>query len=174
MTAPIDIDCPTCKSMPGNYCTSASTDTSGRALVMRLMFHHADRVDAAARAEPPARNTQIQAEVRDLSKALDIAIRAKIDADDQIAKLSADLAEAAGKIEALNKARQKLNEARSIEVNGSWSRGFALALISIWECQHDDQLIKQLLVANNFTLASFDGIGLAEGHLEIIRKAADR
>lgn len=46
MTAPIDVSCPTCASLPGNYCTSATTDPNVRA---RVTFHHADRVDAAAR-----------------------------------------------------------------------------------------------------------------------------
>ncbi len=46
MIAPIDIDCPACKSTPGNYCTSATTDPV-RPL---LPFHHAERVDEALRA----------------------------------------------------------------------------------------------------------------------------
>jgi hypothetical protein len=46
MTAPIDVTCSTCQSLPGNYCTSATIDPNIRA---RVTFHHADRVDAAAR-----------------------------------------------------------------------------------------------------------------------------
>lgn len=47
MTAPIDIECPACKSGTGNYCTSETTTPGIR---MCVTFHHAERVDAAARA----------------------------------------------------------------------------------------------------------------------------
>lgn len=46
MTAPIDIECPACKSAPGSYCTSATTEPRVR---QRVTFHHAERVDAAMR-----------------------------------------------------------------------------------------------------------------------------
>jgi hypothetical protein len=49
MTAPIDIMCPYCAATDGNYCTS---DPEGR---QRITFHHAERVDAAARLSDRAR-----------------------------------------------------------------------------------------------------------------------
>jgi len=45
MTAPIDLECSTCKAGAGNYCTAA-TEPNVR---VTLLFHHAERVDAAAR-----------------------------------------------------------------------------------------------------------------------------
>ena len=46
MTAPIDIECPTCASIAGNYCVSATTDPPPR---QRVAFYHSERVDAAFR-----------------------------------------------------------------------------------------------------------------------------
>jgi len=43
MIAPIDIECPYCKATIGNYCTVAPD------VPTTVTFHHADRVDAAAR-----------------------------------------------------------------------------------------------------------------------------
>ncbi|HSX22389.1 MAG TPA: hypothetical protein VLE97_06390 [Gaiellaceae bacterium] len=48
MTAPIDIECPRCKSTAGNYCTSEAVNPAFR---QTLSFHHAERVDEALRAE---------------------------------------------------------------------------------------------------------------------------
>jgi predicted component of type VI protein secretion system len=62
MTAPIDIECPGCASTAGNYCTLDTTDGRGR---MRLTFYHAERIDAAFRA-----NTQRQHNPRALRAAL--------------------------------------------------------------------------------------------------------
>jgi hypothetical protein len=44
VTAPIDIECPVCKSTAGNYCTITVDETSHR-----VTFHHAERIDAAVR-----------------------------------------------------------------------------------------------------------------------------
>lgn len=43
MIAPINIRCPYCKEPPGTYCTSPTVDNKR----LRVLFHHAERVDAA-------------------------------------------------------------------------------------------------------------------------------
>jgi hypothetical protein len=52
MTAPIDLPCPVCKSTSGNYCTELDGPGGVRE---RVTFHHADRIDAAARETDRAR-----------------------------------------------------------------------------------------------------------------------
>lgn len=42
MTAPIDLECPTCKALPGRYCIGWD----------EAKMHHAERIDAAFRARP--------------------------------------------------------------------------------------------------------------------------
>ena len=41
-------------------------------------------------------------------------------------------------------------------------RGFGCALASIWKCQHDGQLVRQLLKENGFTLDTFRNVGMLE------------
>lgn len=66
MTAPIDIECPVCASTAGNYCTSETTSRDTR---LRVTFYHAERIDAAFRA-----NTQRQHDPRALRTALKEAL----------------------------------------------------------------------------------------------------
>jgi hypothetical protein len=41
-------------------------------------------------------------------------------------------------------------------------RGFGCALASIWHCQHDGQLVRQLLKENGLSLEVFRDVGLLE------------
>lgn len=66
MTAPIDIECPYCKSTAGNYCTSETTKPDVR---QRVTFYHAERIDNAFRA-----NTKRQHDPRALREALGEAL----------------------------------------------------------------------------------------------------
>lgn len=75
MTAPIDIECPCCKSTAGNYCVVPNG--------ARVTFYHAERIDAAFR-----RTTLRRDDPRALRAALNEAItrleiRADLDADAQ-------------------------------------------------------------------------------------------
>lgn len=67
MTAPIDIECPHCKSAAGNYCTTEAVNPAFR---QRVTFHHAERVDAAVRASTARQNNP---------RALRIALREAVD-----------------------------------------------------------------------------------------------
>jgi len=53
----------------------------------------------------------------------------------------------------------------------AFMRGFGIALASIWRCHHDGQLVEQLIKTNNFTPASFRGIGMMATDLAAIRQA---
>ena len=53
----------------------------------------------------------------------------------------------------------------------AFMRGFGTALASIWRCQHEGQMVRQLIKQNGFTLASFRGIGMLDTDLAAIRKA---
>ena len=59
-------------------------------------------------------------------------------------------------------------------VDAAFMRGFGAALASIWHCQRDRQLIRQLLTANNFKLSSFRGVGMLPADLATIRRAVHR
>lgn len=61
MTAPIDIECPACKSTAGNYCTVPAADDKP----LRVAFYHAERIDEAFRAQ-----TRRQHDPRALREAL--------------------------------------------------------------------------------------------------------
>lgn len=74
MTAPIDIECPCCKSTAGNYCVVQSEFCSignggSPDHKQRVAFHHAERIDAAFRAA-----TRRQHDPRALREALREAI----------------------------------------------------------------------------------------------------
>lgn len=56
----------------------------------------------------------------------------------------------------------------------AFMRGFGTALASIWRCQHDGQMVRQLIRQNNFTLASFRDVGLLPADYAAIKKAAGR
>lgn len=43
MTAPIDLECPACKVLPGRYCKVLPAHDG-------YVYHHAERIDAAFRA----------------------------------------------------------------------------------------------------------------------------
>jgi hypothetical protein len=56
----------------------------------------------------------------------------------------------------------------------AFMRGFGVALASIWRCHHDGQMVRQLIKQNNFTLASFRGVGMLAADYAAIRKAVGR
>ena len=53
----------------------------------------------------------------------------------------------------------------------AFMRGFGAALASIWHCHHDGQMVRHLIQQNNFTLASFRGVGMLDADLAAIRRA---
>ena len=58
--------------------------------------------------------------------------------------------------------------------DAAFMRGFGIALASIWRCHHDGQMVQHLIRQNNFTLASFSGIGMLDADLTAIRRAVRR
>ena len=58
--------------------------------------------------------------------------------------------------------------------DAAFMRGFGIALATIWRCHHDGQMVTHLIKENNFTLASFRGIGMLETDLAAIRRAVQR
>ncbi|HSX22825.1 MAG TPA: hypothetical protein VLE97_08650 [Gaiellaceae bacterium] len=60
------------------------------------------------------------------------------------------------------------------EADKAFMRGFGAALASIWRCHHDGQMVRQLIRQNNFTVASFRGVGLLDADYEAIQEAARR
>ncbi len=55
--------------------------------------------------------------------------------------------------------------------DAAFMRGFGAALASVWRCHHDGQMVQHLIRQNNFTLASFRGVGMLAADLAAIRQA---
>jgi hypothetical protein len=56
----------------------------------------------------------------------------------------------------------------------AFMRGFGIALATIWRCHHDGQMVRHLIKENNFTLASFRGVGLLDADFAAIDQALKR
>jgi hypothetical protein len=70
---------------------------------------------------------------------------------------------------AKRRARKPLSDA-----DKAFMRGFGAALASIWRCQHDGQLVRQLIRQNNFSILSFQGIGMLDADLSAIHEAVGK
>jgi hypothetical protein len=58
--------------------------------------------------------------------------------------------------------------------DAAFMRGFGIALATIWRCHHDGQMVRHLIKQNNFTLASFRGVGMLDTDLAAIRRAVQQ
>ena len=70
--------------------------------------------------------------------------------------------------------QKKPAKAKLSPEDAAFMRGFGIALASIWRCHHDGQMVQHLIKENNFTLASFRGVGMLNADLAAIRRAVRR
>lgn len=70
--------------------------------------------------------------------------------------------------------RKKPRKPRLSAEDAAFMRGFGIALATIWRCHHDGQMVQHLIKENNFTLASFRGVGLIDADYAAIGQAIRR
>lgn len=123
------------------------------------------------------------AQLSDTQRAIDVHVRRakRENFDDLLARSSVGQAladvKARGIDAHLSDLEQRIRSPRPKKLSSedaAFMRGFGAALASIWRCQHDGQLVRQLIVANNFTIASFRGVGILPADLAAIRQALRR
>jgi hypothetical protein len=188
VTAPIDGKCPDCKSARATVNVRVGAMGTEHVIEIRhehntLMPHGGHRARCSC-----GWGSDCYAMLGDTQRAIEVHLRRcrREDFDGLIARSSIGAAIAdikARGIDAhlvdlereMNPRRRKTKKTKKLSTEDkAFMRGFGTALASIWKCQHDGQMVRQLLKENNFTLGSFHDVGLLETDLAAIRQAVHR
>jgi hypothetical protein len=196
MTAPIDSECPACKSSNGAVRQDMRIGALGTEHVFEIHHEHNTYMPHGGhRARCSCGwSSDCYACIGDTHRALEVHLRRcrRDDFEELIARSSIGAAIADIKARGIDahlidleremdprrrykKTAKKAAKPKKLSPeDAAFMRGFGIALATIWRCHHDGQMIEHLIKENNFTLASFRGVGMLAADLAAIRKAMKR
>lgn len=202
MTAPTDIDCPTCKSPSGAVRRDVRVGALGSEHVIEIHHEHGTYMPHGGhRARCSCGwSSDCYAMLSDAQRAIEVHVRRyrREDFEGLIARSSIGAAITDIKTRGLdahlvdleremNQRRRSTKTTQTAKTtkktlgpkklspeDAAFMRGFGSALASIWRCHHDGQMIAHLIKENNFTLESFRGVGMLDADLAAIRRAVRR
>jgi len=204
MTTPIDSECPACKSPSTAVRRDVRVGALGSEHVIEIHHEHGTYMPHGGhRARCSCGwSSDCYAMLDDTQRAIEVHVRryrredslnaTRRDFDGLIAKSSIGAAIADIKARGIDahlvdleremnpRRRYKKTAKKAPKVkklspeDAAFMRGFGIALATIWRCHHDGQMVVHLIKENNFTLASFRGVGMLEADLAAIRRAVQR
>ena len=196
MTAPTDIDCPACKSPSGAVRREVRVGALGTEHVIEIHHEHNTLIPHGGHQARCSCGwgSDCYAMLGDTQRAIEVHLRrcrrenfegliAKSSIGAAITDIKArgidahlvDLEREMNPRRRSTKTSKKTAKSKKLSSeDAAFMRGFGIALATIWRCHHDGQMVTHLIKENNFTLASFRGIGMLETDLAAIRRAVQR